>query len=131
MPLLHHRPAFVLAALLATLACASTPRDPATAPAADAAAIDPPQISRGNPPPLRIPASNSGRAPVRVDIEVMVDAGGRPDMRTFKATGLGADINRDALYTWVEGSSFRPARLDGRLVTGLFKMRLEATVRRM
>ena len=125
------RPVYVLAALLATLACASTPKDPAAAPAAGATAIDPPQLNRGTPPQLRVPVSYSGRAPVRVEIEVMVDAGGRPDMRTFKATGLSADINRDALFTWIETSSFRPARLDGRLVPALFKMRLEASTRRM
>jgi hypothetical protein len=129
--LLPQRPVVALVALLASFACASAPQDPAAAPVADAAAIDPPQISRGNAPQLRIPASYSGRAPVRVDIQVMVDAEGRPDMRTFKATGLGADINRDALYTWIESSSFRPARVDGRLVPGLFRMRLEAAVRRM
>jgi hypothetical protein len=68
---------------------------------------------------------------VRVEIEVMVDAEGRPDMRTFKATGMGADLNHDALVTWIQNSSFRPARLDGRSIPGLFKMRLEAAVRRM
>jgi hypothetical protein len=130
MPLIQ-RPVFVLAALLATLSCAGTPKDPAAAPAAGAAAIDPPQLNRGTPPQLRIPPSYSGRAPVRVEIEVMIDAGGRPDMRTFKATGLSADINRDALFTWIETSSFRPARLDGRSVPGLFKTRLEASTRRM
>jgi hypothetical protein len=121
-----------LAALGATVACASASatNDPAP-PAAAQPVVEPPQINRGNSPQLRIPPSYSGRAPVRVEIEVMVDAGGQPDMRTFKATGLGADINHDALFTWIEGSSFRPARIEGRSVPGLFKIRLEAAVRRM
>ena len=85
----------------------------------------------GSPPALRVPTSVSSRATVRVEVEVMVDETGRPDMNTFKATGLGADLNRDALRSWIEGSSFRPARLDGRSVPGLFKMRLEVSARRM
>ena len=119
-----------LATLGVIAACAGAPKDPVPAVPADAA-VEPPQINHGTPPQLRVPVSYSGRAPVRVEIEVMVDATGQPDMRTFKATGLGADINRDALSTWIEGSSFRPARLEGRSVAGLFKMRLEAAVRRM
>ena len=91
----------------------------------------PPELLRGARPELRVPASTSTRATVRIELEVMVDESGRPDMRTFKAVGLGADLNGDALRTWIEGASFRPARLDGRAVPGLFKMRLEASARRM
>jgi hypothetical protein len=119
-----------LAMLTASMACASAAKDPASATAAKVM-VEPPQINRGNAPQLRVPVSYSGRAPVRVDIEVMINADGQPDMQTFKATGLGADINRDALFTWIEGSSFRPARVEGRSVPGLFRMRLEAAVRRM
>lgn len=125
---------FTPVVLCAVVACVSTPKDPAAAPAAPATsgpAVDPPQMSRGTPPQLRIPVSYSGRAPVRVQIEVMIDGDGRPDMKTFRAIGLGADINRDALYTWIESASFRPARIDGRSVPGLFKMELQAAVRRM
>ena len=89
-------------------------------------------MMRGSPSPtLRIPASVSTRATVRVEIEVMVDAAGRPDMKSFKATGLGAAQNADALRAWIEGANFRPARLDGSPVPGLFKTRLEARVQRM
>jgi hypothetical protein len=125
------RALFAPAALCAAVACAGAPKDPAATPVASNPAVESPQINRGSSPQLRIPASSSGRAPVRVEIEVMVDAEGRPDMRTFKATGVGADLNRDALFTWIEGSSFRPARLEGRSVPGLFRMRLEASTRRM
>ncbi|HET7187246.1 MAG TPA: hypothetical protein VFI52_03795 [Gemmatimonadaceae bacterium] len=91
----------------------------------------PPELLRGTHPELRVPTSTSTRATVRIELEVMVDESGRPDMRTFRAVGPGADINADALRTWIEGAGFRPARLDGRAVPGLFKMRLEASVRRM
>ncbi len=113
----------LLVALLLSAACAGAPRDPDSGTATAA--------SRAEPPQLRVPASTSTRATVRVDIEVMVDAAGRPDMKTFKATGLGADLNADALRTWIEAANFRPARLDGSPVPGLFKMRLEAASRRM
>lgn len=86
---------------------------------------------RGTAPQLRIPASTSSRPTVRVQIEVMVDEMGRPDMKTFKATGPGADVNRDALRSWIEAASFRPARLAGRDVPGFFRMGLDASVRRM
>lgn len=123
------RRTFAFGALAAAVACASAPKDPA--PPAAQAVVEPPQINRGTSPQLRVPVSYSGRAPVRVEIEVMITADGQPDMRTFRATGLGADVNRDALFTWIEGSSFRPARVEGRAVPGLFRMRLEAAVRRM
>jgi hypothetical protein len=122
---------FVLVALLLTTACASAGPDPNDAASTSASRAQSPEIVRGAPPQLRVPTSVSSRATVRVDIEVMVDDMGRPDMTTFKATGLGADINADALRTWIEGASFRPARLDGRPIPGLFKTRLQATTRRM
>ena len=111
-------------------ACAGASKDPTGAPTATTA-VRPPELLRGTRPELRVPTSTSSRATVRIDLEVMVDANGSPDMRTFKAVGPGADMNGDALRTWIEGASFRPARLDGHAVPGLFKMRLEAAVRRM
>ena len=124
-------PALLAVALLVTLACAGAAHDPADAAAPAAPAVESPQIMRGTTPQLRVPASTSSRPTVRVQIEVMVDEMGRPDMKTFKATGPGADVNRDALRSWIEGASFRPARLDGRAIPGLFRMSLDASVRRM
>lgn len=111
-------------------ACAGAPKDPTDAPAATTA-VRPPELLRGTRPDLRVPTSTSSRATVRIELEVMVDADGSPDMRTFKAVGPGADLNGDALRTWIEGASFRPARLGDHAVPGLFKMRLEASARRM
>ena len=111
-------------------ACAGASKDPTGAPTATTA-VRPPELLRGTRPELRVPTSTSSRATVRIDLEVMVDANGSPDMRTFKAVGPGADMNGDALRTWIEGASFRPARLGDHAVPGLFKMRLEASSRRM
>lgn len=126
-----HFPSVLAVALLVTLACAGAAHDPADAAAPAAPAVESPQIMRGTTPQLRVPTSTSSRPTVRVQIEVMVDEMGRPDMKTFKATGPGADVNRDALRSWIEGASFLPARLDGRVVPGLFRMSLGASVRRM
>ena len=122
-----------LVALVLMAACASAPRDQSSTDATPASrTVEPPQMNRGSPPPeIRVPTSTSNRATVRVELEVMVDAMGRPDMTTFKATGQGADINRDALRRWMEAASFRPARLDGRPVPALFKTYFQASVRRM
>lgn len=111
-------------------ACAGASKDPTGAPAASTA-VRPPELLRGTHPELRVPMSTSSRATVRIELEVMVDANGSPDMRTFKAVGPGADINGDALRTWIEGASFRPARLGDHAVPGLFKTRLEVSSRRM
>src|SRR5437762_1056031 len=44
----------------------------------------PQMVSRGVPPALRVPVTASGRASVRVTIEVLIDETGLPDMSTFK-----------------------------------------------
>jgi hypothetical protein len=114
-------------ALLAAVACASTPKavgddnDPAQG------AVQPPvMITSGVRPELRVPPPTSGRIVVaRMDIQVMVDATGIPDMSTFRATGPGSELNQDALRTWIAASSFRPARRDGLAVPGLFRTILE------
>ena len=73
-------------------------------------------------------SNSAGRSPVRVTIEVMIDADGRPDMKTFKVTGFGAAENQDALARWIEQSSFQPARSGGQPVPGLYQAKLEARV---
>jgi len=90
---------------------------------------DPPQmLSRGTPPELRVPNNSSGRSPVRVTIEVLIDSTGRADMTTFKVTGFGASENKDALTRWIEQAIFRPAHLGNQPVPGLYRTRLEARV---
>jgi hypothetical protein len=88
---------------------------------------DPPQmISRGNPPELRVPAIPSGRSPVRVMIDVLIDGTGRPDMSTFKVSGFGAAENRDALMRWIDQATYRPAYRGGQPVPGVYHTKLEA-----
>jgi hypothetical protein len=118
-----------LLVLLAAVACASAPKDQSSN-ESPAQAVEPPEMNRGSPPPeIRVPISTSGRATVRVDIEVMIDALGQPDMSTFKAVGMVDNI--EAIRRWIAGASYRPARLNGRAVPGLFKTKLQAIARRM
>lgn len=101
----------------------------ATRPGAVAEGSEPPRILlRGNPPSLRVPVTASGRSPVRVTIEVMIDSAGSQDMKTFKLAGYGANENREALTRWIEEAFFRPAYRDGQPVPGLYRTRLEARV---
>jgi hypothetical protein len=121
----------VLVVLALATGCASAPKEVSPQTGTETSNVKPPELIRGSPPELRVPTSTSSRATVNIELEVMVDATGRPDMRSFKAVGFGADVNRDALRTWMESASFIPARLGDRAVPGLFKMRLQAVSRRM
>ena len=85
-------------------------------------------LSRGPIPDLRVPETASGRSPVRVIIEVLIDSTGHPDMTTFKLTGFGAAENKDALTHWIEQAIFQPAHRDGQPVPGLYHTKLEARV---
>ncbi len=91
--------------------------------------IEPPQIMvRAGAPALRVPTMASGRSPVRVTIEVLIDTTGRADMKTLKITGYGADENHDALADWIAGSIFRPAHQGDQPVPGIYRTKLEARV---
>jgi hypothetical protein len=74
--------------------------------------------------------ASPGRLPteMKVNYEVMIDETGRPDMSTFKVTGIGASTNRDGIYRWLERASYKPAREDGHPVAGLLRGRLEARI---
>ena len=88
----------------------------------------PQMITRVAPPAIQVPPSpQSGRPSLRVDVEVLIDEIGRPDMSTFKVTGIVTDENRAALRTWIEQASFRPAQHAGQPVPGVFRTRLRAT----
>jgi hypothetical protein len=91
----------------------------------------PRMISRLRPPALRISSiPTSGRSPIRVRFEVLVDTEGRPDMRTFKVTGMGAPENHDALATWIQQSMFAPATRGGINVPGVYKGSLQVRLTR-
>jgi hypothetical protein len=98
------------------------------------AQIEPPRMLRGSPPELRVPSGGSaGRDPVRVSIEVLVDAAGQPDLRTLRVTGNGAAENREALARWIQNAAFQPARRAGEPVAAVYKTSLgvRVEVRRM
>ena len=90
--------------------------------------IDPPEmITRDmydlmNASPGRLPTE------MKVSYEVMIDETGRPDMSTFKVTGIGSSENRDGIYHWLEHASYRPAREGGLPVAGLLRGRLESRI---
>lgn len=89
-------------------------------------------ISRGVPPQLSISSlSVSGRSPLRVEIEVLIDETGRPDMSTFKATGMGAAGNEEALRRWIEEAAYRPAHRGELPVPGLYRTRIQVEIRRI
>jgi hypothetical protein len=60
--------------------------------------------------------------PLAVDIEVVIDSSGVPDMSTFKATGPAATENQFALSQWVKSSTFKPARRNGQPVSGVYHL---------
>ena len=91
---------------------------------------EPPEmVSRGASPDLQIPTSAmAARTALEVNIEVLIDEHGSPDMSTFKVTGIGAEDNRDALAHWIEQASFRPARHGYDAVPGIYHTSLAARV---
>ena len=103
-------------------ACASAaPRPPRDEP--------PEMVSRGASPNLRIPTSAMvARTALEVNIEVLIDENGSPDMSTFKVTGIGAEDNRDALARWIEQARFRPAQRGGEAVPGIYRTSIRARV---
>lgn len=92
--------------------------------------VDPPRMTSSNAPPnLVVPSMPmSGRSPVRVTLEVMIDETGRPDMSTLKVTGFGAAENEQALRSWIEQAAFRPAHRGDTPVPGLYQTHLEVRV---
>lgn len=85
----------------------------------------PEMLSPGAMPRLTAPRTTSGRSPVDVTIDVMIDSSGRPDMTTFRATGPGANENQTVLRSWIEQATFRPAHRGDQPVPGLFRMKLD------
>ena len=89
----------------------------------------PGMISRNVPPQLVVPILASGRPSVRLQIQVMIDAAGAPDMSTLKVTGFGAGENTQAIANWIQGSSFRAGRKAGVPVAALYTTTLSAQAR--
>lgn len=110
--------------LIVAASCASSGAGNESRP--DQRDVAPRMISRLTPPFLRISSMPaSGRSPIRVAFEVLIDAEGRPDMSTFKVTGFGAAENRDAFASWIQQSTFSPARRGGIAVPGVYRGSLQ------
>jgi hypothetical protein len=115
-------------ALLAAAACASAPKlEGGDGASAEQGALQPPERISGGPwPELRVPSPTAGRVVVaRMDIQVMVDEKGDPDLSTFRAIGPGSELNQDALRSWISSSRFRPGRRNGQPVRALFRTVIE------
>jgi hypothetical protein len=68
----------------------------------------------------------TAQQPVALDITVQVDTLGRADVSTLQLTGTGADANRQVVSEWLRSQRFEPARLNGYLVRGWFRVMAEA-----
>jgi hypothetical protein len=114
----------------ATFALACGSRKAPESAAAPVEREEPPRIlQRGNPPELRvynIPAS--GRPALRLQIAVMVDSLGRPDMTTLSVTGVGAPENRQAIENWLQQVIFRSARRGGKPVAGMYRTSFQVRI---
>ena len=93
----------------------------APAPAVKRVRIEPPRLLRGEQPRIR--------EEYDAKIEVMIDKNGEPDMQSLKISGRVGGSARLALESWIQYSSFVPARRDGVPVAGLFVMRMTQTIR--
>ena len=121
--------AVVILLALGSVGCARA-HAPESAAAQPAERDEPPRMLQGGRPPeltiSNIPAS--GRAPIRLQIEVHIDSRGYPDMKTLKVTGLGAAENRAAIERWIEQAMFRPAHRGGQPVAGVYRTGLAVRI---
>lgn len=129
MPALHRRVACLL--LLASAACASAPSAGSTADGATARASAPKRRSTLAHPELTFPRGSTGE--LRVDIAVMVDPNGTPDMSTLKLTGNVLSDNREAVARWISQSTFDPAVANGVPVRAEYRtsIRAKTVIRQM
>ena len=72
----------------------------------------------------------TAQAPVALDILVQVDTLGRADLSTLQVTGQGADANRQVVVDWLQTARFEPARLNGYVVRGWFRVSADAKASR-
>ena len=113
--------------LLALSACASGGSGKA-----QSARLTPPRILNSiNRPEFVAPRGGTGE--FRLDISVMVEPDGRPDMASLKLTGNAMSENRSAMTEWIARTVFDPAKEDGVPVRGEYKTSMKAkfSVRRM
>ena len=90
-------------------------------------ALTPPRPIGGGGPAL---VGATAQAPVALDILVQVDTLGRADLSTLQVTGQGADANRQVVVDWLQTARFEPARLNGYVVRGWFRVSADAKASR-
>jgi hypothetical protein len=108
----------LIAACLLSIGCASG----GAGSNARSSNVQPPRIvSRTGPLQLRVSGAGPAGGTTIIDVEVMVDANGVPDMSTFRATGSAGAENRGTLMQWISEAKFEPGRRDGVPVASLFR----------
>jgi len=116
-----------LAAVVALLALSGCSFQPGINPTLEQDELTPPRpIAAGGPSLIGATATN----PVALDVLVQVDTLGRADLATLQVTGSGAEANRPIVADWLRTARFEPARVNGYLVKGWFRMLAEAKAAR-
>ena len=108
------------AALIFAVACAtggSTAND-------SGKIIQPKMVSRAPMPTMHF-TGGSSMVPLAADIDVVIDSTGVPVMSTFRASGSAVTGNRDALYQWIEASTFQPGLRDGQPIAAVFHTKMQ------
>jgi hypothetical protein len=114
----------VLACCLVAPSCASSgaPKRPH---------VNPPEMLGRTRPDL-VPVAvtpNAARPTSVVQLQVVVNADGTPDMSTLKLTGPGAESNRASLTSWVQSARFKAATQDGVPVSAMYTTSFSLSVR--
>src|SRR5688500_20309356 len=98
METVHRLRTVLLAAICAPVAIACARNSQPTTSAISDQTEPPRLLTRGSAPEISIPESNAGGRPtVRIGMQVMVDSGGRADVRTLKLTGIVCTQERIAI----------------------------------
>ena len=112
-----------LVAATALLLCACAVR-PGINPAVEQDELTPPTpIEAGNGPAL---VGATPQQPVALEIVVQIDTLGRADLSTLSLSGQGVEQNRQVVTEWLRSARFEPARLNGYVVRGWFRVNVEA-----
>jgi hypothetical protein len=107
----------------ALLMCACAVR-PGINPTVEQDELTPPTpIGGGNGPAL---VGATAQQPVALEIVVQIDTVGRADLSTLSISGQGVEQNRQVVTDWLRTARFEPARLNGYLVRGWFRVNAEA-----
>lgn len=110
--------AFLVAGVLGA-GCAHSSTSADSAP--KARGIIPPKLLPGGPIQLR----STRRGAAYADIQLDVDATGRPDMTSLHVMGNIDDLMKRDIADWLQQANFKPATQFGVPVAGVFKMSIK------